>query len=214
VAPHPGGHRARARLNLGDGPGTVADASLVDANFVRVVERAESPSRLQNTLYNNGNLALAAGVTEPYHNLTVGGVPDPRVKANHVGVIGSDNITDMWLQQKYTARGSGIPFSSWREAQLMIAEVQGGQQAVQIINALRATHNLPQFASADPNEIRDQVREERRRELWLQGTRLGDMLRWGTPFPGGANPRGEPYNPRDFTCIPLPHFEAQFNPNL
>ena len=39
----------------------------------------------------------------------------------------------MWGQLKYPDEGSDILFSTWREAQLMIAEVSGGQTAVGIV---------------------------------------------------------------------------------
>ena len=105
-----------------------------------------------------------------------------------------------------------MPYASWREALLMIAEVQGGQEAVSIINRLRRTHNLPQFSSSDATAIREQVREERRRELWLQGTRIGDKLRWDEPWASGLTQRGEPYQNQQ--CVPLPTQERLGNPNL
>jgi starch-binding outer membrane protein, SusD/RagB family len=105
-----------------------------------------------------------------------------------------------------------MPFASWREAQLMIAEIQGGQTAVDIINRLRSTHSLPTFSSSDPAAIRAQVIEERRRELWLQGTRLGDMLRLDEPFLSGVDPRGGPYG--DGTCLPFPVIEEIGNPHF
>lgn len=94
----------------------------------------------------------------------------------------------------------------------MIAEVEGGQTAVNIINRLRETFDLPPFSSTDEEEIRAQVREERRRELFLQGTRIGDKLRWNEPWATGVNQRGEPYSDR--TCIPLVTQEILGNPHI
>jgi hypothetical protein len=104
----------------------------------------------------------------------------------------------------------------------MIAEAQGGQTAVDVINTLRATvgtlpwvtglHNLPQFSSTDPAVIEATLHEERRRELWLHGTRLGDMLRWGEPFQQGNDHRGRAFF--DNTCMPLPDLERFGNPNI
>ena len=52
----------------------------------------------------------------------------------------------------------------------MIAEIAGGQTAVDIINALRAPYPvLPQFSSSDESEIRSEVLRERRQELFLEG---------------------------------------------
>ena len=119
----------------------------------------------------------------------------------------------------------------------MIAEVAGGQTAVGIINQLRETVSdlpwvddshpgLPGCSSSDPDEILAQVIEERRRELFLQGARIGDMLRhpdiWPpshsfgdrefTPFPTGLTTKGERYG--SFTCVPLQDREVLSNPNL
>ena len=44
----------------------------------------------------------------------------------------------MWGQLKYPDEGSDILFSTWREAQLMIAEVSGGQTAVGIVGGAAA----------------------------------------------------------------------------
>lgn len=115
-------------------------------------------------------------------------------------------------QLKYLSLDAPIPFASWREAQLMIAGVEEGQTAVGIIDRLRATHGLPLFSSASAEEIRAQVLEERRRELWLQGNRLGDMLRLDLPFPTGISPGGNIYE--DGTCISTTLQERFGNPNL
>ena len=96
----------------------------------------------------------------------------------------------------------------------MIAEVQGGQTAVNIINRLRATYSLPRFSSSDANEIRAMLREERRRELWLQGTRMGDKLRWNEPFPTGVDQRGRAYVGVPGECAPIPDRERFGNPNI
>ena len=107
-----------------------------------------------------------------------------------VGFGNKGDVPARW-QQKYLSRSAPIPFATWREAQLMIAEVEGGQTAVNIINELRAKVSeldwvsddhpslpLPEFSSTDPGEIEATVQEERRRELWMQGSRAGDKLRW------------------------------------
>ena len=105
-----------------------------------------------------------------------------------------------------------MPIASWEEAQLIIAEVQGGQEAVQAINRLRTKYNLPQFQSTDAAAIRQQVIEERKRQLFSEGHRLGDKLRFREPWPDGRNHKLEPYGP--VTCMPLPEQEKLNNPNI
>jgi hypothetical protein len=226
--------RARARLNMGDGPGVIADASLVPINFIRYAEMDAALARRYNRVYTDNVLGQPGGAATTVHpsyaNLTVGGVPDPRVTLVDFGLgTGFDRRSHMWAQTKYNDRGADIPFATGREAQLMIAEVSGGQTAVDIINTLRSTvaalpwvadshPGLPQFSSTDPAAIFAEVWEERRRELFLHGSKLGDMLRLDIAgvvtddFETGLNQRGDPYGPH--TCYPLPDQEKLANPNF
>lgn len=220
--------RARTRLNRGDAEGVVEDASRVPTNFIRYAEMDASEERRYNSAYEQGIGNLT--VHPSYTDLSVNGTPDPRVPVVHHGVgVGFDGVSDIWEQLKYTDYGSDIPFATGREAQLMIAEVSGGQTAVDIINALRAgVSELPwvpdghpglaAFSRSDATTIFAQVWEERRRELYLQGTKLGDMLRLDVPqvttddFETGVNQRGSAYGPH--TCYPLPDQERLGNPNI
>lgn len=214
--------RARARLNMGNEAGAAADAALVPEGFVKVAVRSDLDGRSRNRIAQESPWSNAAGdagaaisVKEPYHNLTVNGVPDPRVPVTDMGGTTGDALTPNWRQDKYTSPADPIPVATYDEAQLIIAEVEGGLTAVNIINELRAEHDLPPFVSADPAEIQAQVLEERRRELFLEGHRLGDMRRLNLPlFPA----TGEPYNKGgtygDARCFPLPDVERRNNPNI
>jgi starch-binding outer membrane protein, SusD/RagB family len=108
-----------------------------------------------------------------------------------------------------------VPVATWREAHLIIAEAEGGQEAVTRINILRAHHGLPAFVSSDPAAIRAQVIEERQRELFLEGHHLGDLRRFNLPqIPAaGTNYRqGGLYG--DVRCFPVPAVEKASNPNF
>jgi len=97
---------------------------------------------------------------------------------------------------------------------------------VEIINRLHDEAGLPPFdPSADAGEpldhgdpvtndpIMDHLIQERGRELFLEGHRLGDALRFGLPFKTGVQPYTDrPY--RDQTCYPLPTVEIENNPNI
>lgn len=216
--------RARANLHLGNRAAVVADASQVAPNFVRSVNRSGLNSFRYNQVFNRSQegRAYSVGNTESVYRevlrdgfwtLTVQGVPDPRVRSRFDG-LGNNQFTPLYSQQKYTSRTAPIPFATWKEARLMIAEVEGGQTAVGIINQLRDFHSLPRFASTDPTAIRNQVLEERRRELWLQGTRMGDMLRLGIPFPRGTTPAGESIVTDTPLCFPTMQAERLGNPNV
>ena len=203
--------RARARLNLGDAPGVLADANAVTGGFEWFATYDASPSRRRNIVWDIFNSG-SSSVPVEYQDLEVQGVADPRVQAHATGDLATDGVNLHWIQDKYPSRSANIPMASWREAQLMIAEVEGGQTAVDIINMLRDTHSLPNFSSTDAAEIEAQVEEERRRELWLQGTRLGDMLRLNSPFRTGVDHRGRAFGIA--ICVPLPQPEQFGNPNI
>lgn len=210
--------RARARLNLGDDAGVEADASQVPADFVRYATYATTTQRRRNKVVQRNNLTQDMSVHPRFRDLEIEGVPDPRVPVDVTDGFGNDNITSMAFQLKYDSEATDKPFATGREAQLMLAEVRGGQAAVDIINNLRSDYDLPEFSSNNEAEIKRQVVEERRRELWMQGTRMGDMLRYtddelsGLTWETGVNQKNEPYS--SLTCIPIQDAERNANPNI
>lgn len=204
--------RARTRLNLGDGEGAVADASQVPEGFEKWIERSRSTSSRENTFYVRSHETWTLSVAPSYRDLEVEGVPDPRLQVALADHLAADGVSPLWLQLKYTSHTDPLLLAGWREAQLIIAEVRGGQEAVIAINRLRSSLGLPLFDSTDEEEIQAQVLEERRRELYLDGHRHGDMLRLNIPFRMGNTIQGEPLGP--VTCIPLPRVERDVNNNI
>lgn len=204
--------RARVRLNLDKLAEAAEDAELVPEGFVWNAEYSEVQQRRENRVFNVTIRNAFLSVAPAYRNLTVDGVPDARVPAVDAGGAGQDDVTPQWNQLKYSSGEADIPMASWNEAQLIIAEARGGQDARDAINRLRAQHNLPLLASGGPGPTLDQVIEERRRQLFSEGHRLGDMLRHEIPFPTGTNHKGQTYGPT--TCLPLPDQERLNNPNL
>jgi starch-binding outer membrane protein, SusD/RagB family len=214
--------RARARLNLGQGAQAAADAALVPADFLKVAVRTDNDARSRNRIaaespWSNGSGTAGAGtsVKEPYRGLAVAGAPDPRVSVTNMNGKTGDAITDNWRQDKYRSPSAPIPIARYDEARLIIAEVEGGQQAVGIINELRAEYELAPFSSTNEAEIQAQVQEERRREFFLEGHRLGDMRRNDLPlFPAQAEPYNKGGNYGAARCFPLPAVEVLNNPNI
>jgi hypothetical protein len=207
--------RARARIDHGDKTGAAADAALVPVNFVYVVAAGAS-GRLQNRLYAENNRSGAVTVAPAYRAVQYNGVADPRVPVKYENKNAQDASTPLYSQQKYTALTDGIVLASGAEAQLILAEAQGGQNAVNIINALHTRAGLAaDFASTDPATILAQIIEERRRELFVQGHRLYDVNRFNltlVPAPGTAYPKGGSYGTQK--CLPLPDVERLNNPNI
>lgn len=205
--------RARARLDLGDMAGAAADAALVPAGFVRVAEYSETTPARENRVYNLTvrNDYLSTG--PDYLNLTVNGLPDPRVKVKDMNRKGSDNVTEIWQQQKYTGSGAvPLPIASWNEAQLILAEATGGQAAIDAMNRVRAANGVPALVADPSSDLEPIILEERRRQLFLEGQRYADMLRKNLPFVTGVNRKGQTFG--SVTCVPLPNVETQNNPNF
>lgn len=218
--------RARARLNLGKLPGGAvnatklaeakADAAAVPAGFVYNIPYNAATSYSQNLLYRRQRDFLLYGIAPPFRDLTFDGVPDPRTAVTNTGLRGADAVSTVWVANKYASQSSPIPLAKYQEAQLIIAEIDGGQAAVGIINALHAAVSLPQFQSNDAQAILNQVIQERDRELFLEGHRWWTIRRFNLPLnpaPGTAYPiKGGTYG--DLRCLPLPDVERNNNPKL
>jgi len=225
--------RARTLLNLGQLAAAGADAALVTAGFVQnAIANAAGTNRQQNQVFLHTRVNNFSSVDPSFVGLTFGGVADPRVVVNVTTTKGSDGFTFIRQVMKYADRGSPIPVARYNEARLILAEahVAAGnlQGAIDIINALHTAAGLPAYNGTGQTaaQVRAQVIEERRRELFMEGQRLGDMNRYvlprlpadGAAFPNGgtyasqacpgANAAGYPFG------FPLPDVERNNNPNI
>ena len=202
-----------------------ADAALVPAGFVvNAVASLTGTPRQQNTIFAHTGAGAGtsnySSVDATFTGLAFGGVPDRRVALVDTGQVGANGVR-IRQQTKYASLGAAAPIARTTEAQLIIAEadiVAGDRDgAVTIINALHTAAGIPAYDSTGQTsaQILAQVREERRRELFLESQRLGDIRRLdlplipaiGTPFPGGGV-----YG--DQRCFPLPAVERNNNPNI
>lgn len=219
--------RARVRLYQGNTAGAITDAQLVPKGFVLNIITGANDSRRYNRVYN---------ATEQAGNLTVeklsialkteNGEADPRAAVTQTTQKPADSQSVIYAPTKFAtgtvannAVGDAIPFpiARYEEAQLILAEAQGGANAVTIINALRAAVTLKPYTGAtDATSIKNLVIDERRRALFVEGFRNYDIQRFNLPF----NPTvGTPY-PRaggtygNTVCLPLPDVERINNPNI
>ena len=225
--------RARARLNQNKTAEARADAALVPAGFVRNASYSAANARRENLVYGQQFVGLYSSIDPSFRDLTFGGVPDPRVPVVQARTAaggpqkGHDQATDIWRTTKYSGLASPIPIASYDEAQLIIAEIDaaagtptGTANAVTIINDLHTRAGIPVYAGGTAAEVQAQVREERRRELFLEGQRLGDIVRFNvtlSPAAGTAYPvKGGVYGSAagNQACFPLPDVEKNNNPNF
>lgn len=204
--------RARARLDMGDTAGALADAQAIPEGFVYEVTRSTATPARENRIFQAVNSNRFATVGPTFRNLQVDGVDDPRVPVVNSGSAGNDGQTPQWHQLKYESLTEPMRLASWHEAQLIIAEAQGGQAAVDAINRIRADAGLPLFSSSDPTAITNQIIEERRRELWLEGHLINDRQRYDLPWEEGLTHKGNAYS--DLQCFPLMQAERDNNPNI
>jgi hypothetical protein len=213
--------RARAQLDLKKFTAAAADANLVPTGYVRNLEFTEGgDARRENRIFDlNGRTNPdPLSVADAYRNLTVNGiagsVADPRVRGVDGGRNGTDGVTRIWRQQKFASGAAPIPLASWNEAQLIYAEAVGGQPGFDAINRVRTANGVPTLAGPPPTgqAYTDLVLEERRRQLFSEGQRYSDMLRYNLPFPSGVNRKGQVFS--NLTCVPLPDVETLNNPNL
>lgn len=215
--------RARTLLNQKNASAAATDAAKIPAAFVINISTDATNVRRQNFSYLSINQNIWSTVDASFRNVTIGGAPDPRVAVTNTGRAGTAQGSQVWTPDKYPAITTVMPITRWAEAQYIIAEarVAAGDLpgAAAAINAVRATHTgLPTYSATGQTaaEVAAQIVEERRRELFLEGHRLGDIRRLALPFlpaagvayPGGGGTYG------DQTCFPLPDAERINNPNI
>jgi len=224
--------RARAHLQLGNDQQAVEDAEAVPRGFEYAPNAFSTNSqREQNDLWNMLTDSQRFTVDPRFRSMVVDNTdtPDPRVEVfqDPEDPFGIDGSTPQYQAQKYSSPTSPIRVASWVEAQYIIAEVEGGQTAVDIINDVRDVQGISEtFSSNDDVEIRNKVMDERRRALFLEGQRMGDLRRYRDTFGAdtlpeeGRFPTGEdvdidpPGEYQDGVCFPLPDAERENNPGI
>lgn len=230
--------RARVRLAMQNVTGASDDALQIQPGFAAYVTRDASVRPRWNAVHQAFNATRWRSFAGPvwwygyadtelvsagYLNLTVradgmptvdDGTPDPRVPVTFTGQFAQDGVTDQYVTEKYGSLGDPQRLATWAEAQYILAEIEGGQSTVNRINAVRATHGLPNFASTDDDEIYSVLIEERRREFFLEGRHHADKLRYGLWFP-----RGRGWNHKQVRygleyCLLMPEDAYELNESL
>ena len=220
--------RARALLDLGGAANlaaAAADAAVVPATFVLNTSPDAINARRQNALFINISQSSFSTVDTSFRSVLVPGgtTQDPRVAVTDLNRNGTATGSRIWLPAKAATNASPMRIASYAEAQLIIAENAAAtgdlNGAVTAINNARArslgvpVYVLPVGATAA--SVKTQIIEERRREFFVEGHRLGDIRRYGLPFipaAGATYQYGGVYG--TLQCFPLPDVERINNPTI
>jgi hypothetical protein len=215
--------RARVRLFQHNTAGAIADAQLVPVGFVFNANMDATNARRYNHVFQAISTAGSATVEVSTRALTTEtGQADPRAATTKLTTKASDGTSVIYIPTKYNgaslAVGEAIPMpiARYAEAQLILAEAQGGATAVSIINAMRASVPLqPYTGPTDATSITNLIASERQRVLFAEGFRAFDIERFSqalVPAPGAAYRYGGVYG--HTVCLPIPDIEVQNNPNI
>jgi SusD family len=216
---------ARAYLQAGQYTNAATTAAQVAGGFTAYVVTTANSSTLDtlaNQFYLNQQLGQLV-VPKRYWHLN-----DPRVQVDSTTCVISDPTLPCVLQLKYTSFAAPIRLASSLEASFIAAEAQlhgsgSTGPALSLIASERATNGQPPYSGGtDTLSVVEQLLNQRAREFWMEGKKLGDLRRNpsvvldsvltdpnGAPFYGaGSATFGSNF------CTPIPPEEIAANPNL
>ena len=220
--------RARTELDLNNSAAAAADAALIPPGFEVDIDHDASASRRVNLVYVHTRQAAFSSVDSSIINrdtttdLADTTYHDPRIAVTNSGTLGSDGFTTIWYANKDASSTSPQALAKYSEAQLIIAENDANTSAlggaVTIINAIRLAAGDTSTFNPMPltqNAVMAEIVEQRRREFFLEGHRLGDLRRLNLPMSpavGAPYVSGGAYGAQ--SCFPLPNVERINNPNI
>lgn len=217
---------ARAYLQIGNKAKAIEYARQVPADFQTWVAHSDNSTVQNNPFFEEVTNLEKLVVDDPFLNLD-----DPRVRHTAELKTLEDNRKGYepfqsfaysgWSPTQPTVfeKGTNLRLASGLEARYILAEA-GGMSTAELrafINERRAVGQQGPFTGSDA-ELMAELRDQRRRDLYLAGNRLGDLRRYKAQygidlFPQGPYPQtNEVYG--DAECIPIPSTEKNSNPNL
>ena len=122
-----------------------------------------------------------------------------------------DGVTPLWTQKKYPALTASIRLASGLEAKYIAAEAQESDpDMLSLIQERRASNGQPPYTGdMGASALLLELMNQRSRDFFLEGKRMGDARRRPGLLPG--YPRtGDPYHKSGFApvstqaCWPLP----------
>ena len=219
---------ARAYLQLGDFTNAAATAALVPSDFVANVVTTANVST-QGTLGNQlfGNTVGQQLVAPQRYRLG-----DPRMPIDSTQPGSTLNGVPYIIQTKFTSYGDPIRLASGLEAQYIGAEAAllgSGDTgpALALIAARRTAGGEGAFGGGTNVVIFQELLNQRARDFWMEGKKLGDLRRGLQDFPSLSLPAvlTDPVGTTFYTsvgggtfgstfCAPIPPEETNANPNF
>ncbi len=217
---------ARTYLQQGDDAGAAQTAALVPADFVGYVYTSANVST-QATLGNQIYATTIGGqaiIPRLYRDLSDPRVPIDSTAVGHTTAPGLPYI----IQRKYDGYGAFYRLASGLEARFIAAEATlhaSGDTgpALALIATERAAGGQPPYAGGtDAASVLAELLNQRAREFWMEGKKLGDLRR-NPSVPLEVvltDPVGAPYYNAgaaqfgDAFCTPIPPQETNANPNF
>lgn len=206
--------RARARLQLGQTGLAAADAARVPWEFRLDLPYAEDHAnlgRLGNRVWyytaERATLAVAPAFRALADSRVPTAPPAPEFRP-------FDGITEYWTQRKYPGYSAPVRLASGVEAAYVAAEAGGAEAMRALIQSRRMASGQPAYAGPmGAPELLTEFMDQRRREFFLEGKRMGDLRRHPgsipyLPVPGSAYHRSGYDRIGHQTCWPLPRKET------
>jgi hypothetical protein len=219
---------ARAYLQLGDFANAATTAALVPSDFsVNVVTTANVST--QGTLGNQLYGTTVGGQLVAPERYRVG---DPRMPIDSTQPGSTLNGVAYVIQTKFTSYGDPIRLASGLEAEYIGAEAallgsanQG--PALALIAARRTAGGEGAFGGGTNQQVFEELLNQRARDFWMEGKKLGDLRRGLQDFPSLSLPAvlTDPVGATFYTsvgggtfgstfCAPIPPEETNANPNF
>jgi starch-binding outer membrane protein, SusD/RagB family len=217
---------ARASLDKNDKAKALTYAQQVPTDFVfrayYSLNTTAQANRTWDRLTNGKNANL---LNTPFAAMTT----DPRIPriGGTTANAGTPLSPPSYSTFSNTLAGADFAATSWMriasglEAQYIIAEANGPTAATLTFVNTRRTAGQQTATAATGDALMAELRDQRSRDFYLDGHRLGDLRRYKRfyqidLFPKGAYPgstSGAIYN-QNIDCWPLPTSEINDNPNI
>jgi hypothetical protein len=211
---------ARAQLQLGRKTQASSVAGQVPASFTFNLLHLDDPSNrgtLGNQIWSFSEARISLVV--PPEFIAMADAGDPRISYVDMGRPAQDGVLRFIRQDKYKGWGDPERLASGLEAQYIKVEADGNATAMlAFINQRRAVGNqAPLAATTDMNVLLRELMEQKTRDFWLEGKRLGDLRRNPGAVPYILQPGNTYYKSAlgavsDQTCWPVPLNEKTNNP--